>query len=111
MGHVPTDDRNNDCGACINYGIDYSNFGPGFNAQIAKAAMELMVRWTMEHVEGVNEIEAYTLLHECLNSVHLVSNTLYQQKCGSPSGAPITVVINTLVNILYIRSLGDVGRK
>ena len=82
--------------------IDYSNFGPGFNAQIAKAAMELMVRWTMEHVEGVNETEAYTLLHECLNSVHLVSNTLYQQKCGSPSGAPITVVINTLVNILYI---------
>nr|AWK77851.1 polyprotein [Darwin bee virus 4] len=82
--------------------IDYSNFGPGFNAHVASYAMELMVRWTMENVGEVNESELRTLLHECLNSVHLCHNTLYQQKCGSPSGAPITVVINTLVNLLYI---------
>lgn len=82
--------------------IDYANFGPGFNAQVAKEATELMIRWTMENVEGCDERELRVLLHECLNSVHLCHNTLYQQKAGSPSGAPITVIINTLVNQLYM---------
>nr|AWK77843.1 polyprotein [Darwin bee virus 2] len=87
--------------------IDYSNFGPGFNAHVASYALDLMVRWTMENVAGVNETELRVLLHECLNSVHICHNTVYQQKCGSPSGAPITVVINTLVNLLYIMIAWD----
>ena len=82
--------------------IDYANFGPGFNAGVAEMAMELMVRWTMENVEGVNEQEIRVLLYECLYSQHVCNNTVYHQKCGSPSGAPITVIINTLVNILLI---------
>lgn len=82
--------------------IDYSNFGPGFNAGVAQAAMKLMIRWVKENVDGVDELELTCLLEECLNSQHLCVNTLYYQKCGSPSGAPITTIINTLVNELLI---------
>lgn len=82
--------------------IDYSNFGPSFNAQVAKEAAELMIRWTLQNVEGCDEAELRVLLHECLNSVHLCHNNLYQQKAGTPSGAPITVIINTLVNQIYV---------
>lgn len=82
--------------------IDYSNFGPAFNAGVAQMAMQLMIRWLMEHVTGLSETELTVLLEECLNSQHLCVNTLYYQKCGSPSGATITTVINTLVNELLI---------
>ncbi|HCL1228155.1 TPA: hypothetical protein N1339_004931 [Salmonella enterica] len=82
--------------------IDYSNFGPGFNAGVAQAAMQLMIRWVKENVAGIDERELTCLMEECLNSQHLCVNTVYYQKCGSPSGAPITTVINTLVNQLLI---------
>lgn len=82
--------------------IDYSNFGPGFNAGIAQAAADLMVQWTMAHVAGVDKTEVEALLAECVNSVHICNNLVYRQKCGSPSGAPITTIINSLVNQLLI---------
>lgn len=88
-------------------GLDYSNFGPGFNACVANAASQLMNRWTLENCsadkgkyEWQRELDA--LGWECDNSMHLCGNTLYRQTCGSPSGAAITVIKNSLVNILYI---------
>lgn len=82
--------------------MDYSNFGPAFNAKISQAATDLMVRWTMEHVTGVDELELRALLQECTTSVHCAGATVYRQFAGSPSGAPITTIINTLVNLLYL---------
>lgn len=82
--------------------LDYSNFGPGFNAGVAQAAANIMIKWTMENVEGVDEAELTNLMNECIYSTHICSNTVYHQKCGSPSGAPITVIMNSLVNILLI---------
>lgn len=83
-------------------GLDYSNFGPAFNAVVAQAASELMKRWTLKYVGGVDEIELDALNWECDQSLHLCGNTLYRQQCGSPSGAAITVIKNTLVNHLYV---------
>nr|QIJ25859.1 hypothetical protein [Redbank virus] len=82
--------------------MDYSNFGPGFNAKVSEAAMNLMIDWTMKNVEGCNETELRALLMECTNSVHAAGATVYRQFAGSPSGAPITTIINTLVNLLYL---------
>lgn len=82
--------------------MDYSNFGPAFNAKISQAAADLMVRWTMEYVTEVDELELRALLQECTTSVHCAGATVYRQFAGSPSGAPITTVINTLVNLLYL---------
>nr|QQP18762.1 polyprotein [Soybean thrips iflavirus 8] len=93
--------------------IDYSNFGPGYNAGVAKKAYELIIRWTMEHVttsEGyqLNERELWCIVYECLQSVHICNNTVYQQGAGSPSGAFFTTIINTMVNILYILLAWDI---
>lgn len=82
--------------------MDYSNFGPAFNAKVSASAVELMVRWTLKNVEDVNELELRAILQECTNSVHAAGATVYRQFAGSPSGAPITTIINTLVNLLYL---------
>lgn len=96
--------------------MDYSNFGPGFNGVVAEAAADLMIDWTMTNVEGCNQLELKALLMECINSIHIVGPTVYRQFAGSPSGAAITTIINTLVNLLYLliawRQLaGDRARK
>lgn len=82
--------------------MDYSNFGPAFNAEVAFAAAQLMIRWTVENVEGVDETELTALMMECINSVHAAGPLVYRQFAGSPSGAAITTIINTLVNLLYV---------
>nr|QKN89036.1 MAG: polyprotein [Iflaviridae sp.] len=82
--------------------LDYSNFGPGFNASVAATIKRTMVRWISENVSGVNEAELECLVEENINSHHLMAGTVYQQRGGSPSGSPITVVINSEVNITYI---------
>lgn len=82
--------------------IDYSNFGPGFNAGVAQMAVDIMVKWTLENVAGTDERELRCLLYECTHSLHCANNLVYRQQAGSPSGASITVIINCLVNILYL---------
>nr|QXV86370.1 polyprotein [Iflaviridae sp.] len=88
-------------------GLDYSNFGPGFNARVSRKASQLMNRWTLKHVRGVSPLELDALGWECDHSVHLCGNTLYQQEAGSPSGASITVIKNSLVNLLYVLCAWD----
>nr|AWK77860.1 polyprotein [Bundaberg bee virus 4] len=82
--------------------IDYSDFGPALNAQVAKYVVKLLILWNKKYVQGINEVELETLLYECINSVHCAAGTVYQQFCGSPSGASITTIINSLVNMFYI---------
>nr|QJI53453.1 MAG: polyprotein [Totiviridae sp.] len=84
--------------------IDYSNFGAGYNADVAKKGYELMIRWSRLHMQLGDEDERvmWSLVYECLQSMHICNNTVYQQGTGSPSGAFFTTVINTIVNILYL---------
>nr|QKN88747.1 MAG: polyprotein [Totiviridae sp.] len=82
--------------------IDYSNFGPGYNAGVAEIAYELMIDWVMLHVKGVDRRYLRILVWECIQSTHIVNNTVYQQHGGSPSGAVFTTIVNTLVNQLYV---------
>lgn len=82
--------------------IDYSNFGPGYNSAVALAAYELIIRWTQTHVADVDSLELWTLVWECVQSLHICNNTVYQQFAGSPSGSVFTTIINTLVNQMYL---------
>lgn len=82
--------------------LDYSNFGPGFNASVAGTFKKTIVKWVSEYVANVNEAELESLVEENINSHHLMMNTVYQQRGGSPSGSPLTVVINSEENISYI---------
>ncbi|APG78464.1 hypothetical protein [Hubei picorna-like virus 40] len=82
--------------------IDYSNFGPGYNAGVAEMAYELMIDWVCMHVKNVDKRYLRVLVWECIQSTHIVNNTVYQQHGGSPSGAVFTTIVNTIVNQLYV---------
>lgn len=102
--------------------IDYSNFGPGFNAVVAERAFSIIIQWYLTYNPSlnysskrsvspnlvdvpfnfVNVMQTFNLdLH---NSLHIVRNLIYSQLAGSPSGASITTVLNCLVNLLYLYS-------
>lgn len=82
--------------------LDYSNFGPGFNASVAGTIKQTMAAWISEYVTGIDPKELEALIEENINSHHIMAGTIYQQRGGSPSGSPITVVINSEVNISYM---------
>ncbi|QKQ15125.1 polyprotein [Reineckia carnea iflaviridae] len=84
--------------------LDYTNFGPGFSSRAGRAAFKVMLHWTRNHVKlGEGDVKALeTMVYELINSVHICNDLVYQQTCGSPSGAALTVVINSLVNEFYL---------
>lgn len=82
--------------------LDYSNFGPGYNAMVNAAGHEIITRWTKKYVAGVNDQEMKILGEEHYNSLHVMGDLVYKQYSGGPSGDALTVVKNGLVNELYI---------
>nr|WJE88687.1 MAG: polyprotein [Halyomorpha halys ifla-like virus 2] len=84
--------------------LDYRNFGPGFSARAGRAAFKVMIEWTRNHVQcSQEEVDAMNIMsYELLQSKHICNDLIYQQTCGSPSGAALTVVINSLVNEFYL---------
>nr|WPV63242.1 MAG: polyprotein [Wufeng shrew iflavirus 2] len=84
--------------------IDYKNFGPGFSTRAAEQAYSVITHWSKVHMTltAGDKKEMDMIVRELLNSLHLYETVVYRQACGSPSGAAITVVINTLVNLYYI---------
>jgi len=84
------------------FSLDYSNFGPGFHAVLGEAAFRIMARWTMANVADIDPVELETMGEEVINSLHIAQGTIYQQMSGSPSGAAVTAIINSIVNLLYL---------
>lgn len=82
--------------------IDYSNFGPGYNSEVASRCYDMWIKWSLENVKGLNELELQCLAHEVIQSVHICGNTVYNQLAGSPSGAVPTTIINSDVNKYYL---------
>nr|UYL95405.1 MAG: polyprotein [Jinan Picor tick virus 1] len=83
---------------------DYSNFGAGFSADVHEIVGDCLLEWFDFHGQQ-NESERTVrsvLLSELLNSYHLCFNTIYQVYSGMPSGSPITVETNDLVNFCYV---------
>ncbi len=82
---------------------DYSNFGAGFDCNVHRKVGEAIMDWfdfhgCPEEDQRVREI----LLTELVYPWHLCFNTIYQTYSGMPSGSPITVETNDLVNLYYI---------
>lgn len=82
--------------------IDYTNFGPGYNAGVAEMAYEIMIQWLDANVLDFDTQYARILVWECIQSHHICNNTVYKQVGGSPSGAVFTTIVNTIVNQLYV---------
>lgn len=82
---------------------DYKNFGPGLNEQVAKYACKIVCDW-YECYYSASEFKVVrkVLLNELLNAYHLCERTVYRVVAGVPSGSPITDILNSLVNWLYL---------
>ncbi|UCR92483.1 MAG: polyprotein [Apis iflavirus 1] len=87
---------------------DYSNFGPGLNMEVCEAAFHIIIRWLLYHLHPCEDKEEFErvaniLAYEVMTSYHLVIDLVYRVAAGLPSGSPITVILNDMVNAIYIR--------
>ncbi|UHM27542.1 MAG: RNA-dependent RNA polymerase [Sanya Iflavirus 7] len=87
---------------------DYKNFGPTLSMQAMHYACKSILRWCKHYYGNTTEQQKEDhrvrriLLMEIIESVHLCHDNLYQVVCGAPSGSPITVILNEIVNEFYM---------
>jgi hypothetical protein len=78
--------------------IDYSNFGPGLDVELAYDLEMIRADWYKKYT-GRDERKVRDIMtREIVNPLHLVQNTIYQTVCGIPSGHPSTTILNSMVN-------------
>lgn len=84
---------------------DYSKFGDTLASELVLAVYEIICDWY--EMNGVDDKSFMNVIRcfarETSNAVHLLIDLLYQCMCGMPSGNPLTVIINSIVNSLYVR--------
>nr|QZZ63368.1 hypothetical protein [Leuven Picorna-like virus 5] len=80
---------------------DYGTFDGTLMAQLIAAAGEVMNRWYEDSEE--NQMVRRVLIDEMIHTMQVVENCVYSTHQGNPSGNPLTVIINTLVNAMYMR--------
>jgi hypothetical protein len=87
------------------FDADYSNFGPGLDSSLVCLVFDVINEWYDYHVDDVPEEDRKIrriIGHEAAFAYHIVNDTIFQTLKGSPSGHPMTTLINSLVNLLYI---------
>lgn len=85
------------------FSLDFTNFGAGLNystgMRFAQLAQDFMTKFGSA-TDGYNTITTQ-LVRELMCSVHVADNLLYRTVCGSPSGAVVTVEMNSFVHLMY----------
>jgi hypothetical protein len=84
---------------------DYTSFGPTLDPDAVVAFSRLVNGWYDHYCPDNTPLDNSIrtgLLLDTACSVHLVYNLLFQVACGSPSGHPLTVDINSYVNLRYL---------
>jgi hypothetical protein len=83
---------------------DYKNFGPGASAQVAKAALKIIVDWYKQHGMSQEFLDLVEIVLSVLvGTNHLCYDKVYATPCGIISGSGVTVVLNSLIHSLYMR--------
>ncbi|AHB62422.1 polyprotein [Formica exsecta virus 2] len=93
---------------------DYKNFGPGLNLEVVKVALQIILDWyekyENDYGKGSNtetkeerSLIRTIILSELIGAIHMYGNNIYRVGAGIPSGSPITDILNSIVNCLYIR--------
>uniref|UniRef100_A0AB38ZK74 Genome polyprotein n=1 Tax=Crocidura tanakae iflavirus 2 TaxID=3139553 RepID=A0AB38ZK74_9VIRU len=92
---------------------DYSKFGPTLMSSCVYYAVKIIRNWYMSLGSTPEEDNVRMIMGEELRFAnHLSINMIYTVLCGAPSGSPITTIINSLVNCLYVRvAWGSIMRK
>jgi len=84
---------------------DYSRWDGVMSAQIMEKVAERIVnRWyNMGSVDESANLARRVLVDEMIHTPVLAMNLMYGQHGGNPSGNPMTAIINTIVNAVYMR--------
>lgn len=86
---------------------DYSHFGDSLDSGCLAQAFEIMIGWYDHFFPSNNNNDHHevreVLRDEFMHVQHLAGNLLYRMFCGQPSGFALTVELNSLVNMLYMR--------
>lgn len=83
--------------------LDYSNFGPGLNSELARLLAELPGYWYEKYMGQRDEVVRAVMAEEITSPIHLCHSLLYRTLSGIPSGHPGTTILNTEVNKAYIK--------
>lgn len=84
---------------------DYSRWDGVMSAQIMEKVAERVVnRWYNQfEVDEKANLARRVLVDEMIHTPVLAMNLVYGQHGGNPSGNPMTAIINTIVNAVYMR--------
>lgn len=84
--------------------LDFTNFGAGLNAGVASYFADLTCMFFKKFSTITLEDEKVicALIWELIGSRHVAGNLIYATSSGSPSGAAITVEINSFVHLMYV---------
>jgi hypothetical protein len=82
---------------------DFSKFGPRLLTKFVRNAYEVMVDWYEHNGAGEDSTTRRILGERAVDSYNMAYNRVFKLKCGSPSGAINTVIVNSLCNMFYIR--------
>jgi len=82
---------------------DYSKFGDRLPAEFVVAAYDIIIDWCQLNIVDFPVVEARCLAYESIYAFHLAGGTLYRVLGGQPSGNPLTVIVNSMVNGLLVR--------
>ncbi|QKN84404.1 RNA helicase, partial [Rice Picorna-like virus 3] len=81
---------------------DFTNFGAGLNYSVGTYFGDLIKDFLKTTLNEDDHKIIDSLIIELLGSHHVVGNLVYRTLAGSPSGAAITVEINSFVHLMYI---------
>lgn len=83
---------------------DFSKFGPRLLNQFVAGAYDVMTEWYAQFNPPREHQQIRRQLgNRVINSHNIFFDTIIELKCGSPSGAINTVIVNSICNMFYIR--------
>ncbi|APG77992.1 hypothetical protein 1 [Hubei picorna-like virus 25] len=89
---------------------DFSGFDGTLNAQILWAILDVIEDFYYNATEEDRRVR-YVLFSDLINSIRLQNGVLYQCDHSQPSGNPLTVILNTLYNMIAIRIVYLICKK
>jgi hypothetical protein len=82
------------------FDLDFENFDGRTSAEVTMAVLDLVQRFYDDGEEAYRVRKV--LVEEMIHTVAICGDTFYVKHGGMPSGSPLTVVFNTLVNCFYM---------
>nr|UNZ11827.1 putative polyprotein [Uzakla insect virus] len=84
---------------------DYSKYGPRLMKKVAYKVWDIMCDWLAKFgtFSELEILSARNMKFECLNSILIIGSYCMRSMCGLDSGNPATVILNSMVNSIYIR--------